>query len=282
MGAAQSTTIDVRNIIDNVISAKVRSEMREQQRAEVSQTIDISGGRGFFTSISQDAGLNITSESIQSAMANFKFTQEMVNKVQSEVTQAAQALTLSINKQDIEQSINNRLSNRTLIENSVKQTCESSNLIKQSIRASRRVDFILKIRQGVVGDVVRRCNNQNTTIAEVVQGIENDLDISSANTVVGLPFWLIAVIIVAGVVLLLGLGRGFTGVFEKNPTMGMGLAVLLVWVIYAVPVGMRLSGTIGKGKGTRDEKIAMAVGGVGGLVATLLLVLIVGRANRRP
>jgi hypothetical protein len=275
MGAAQSTRIDVQNIIDNVISAKVRSTMKEQQRSEVMQKIDISGGYGLFSWISQDAELNVTSESVQSALANFKFTQEMVNKVQSEVTQKAQALTLSINKQDIEQVIRNRLSNRTEIENSVKQECMSSNLIAQSIDASKRIDFVLRIRQGVVGDIVRKCNNKNETIAAVVQGIENDLDIKSAQTILGLPFWLIAVIIVGVVLGLVFFGRGVSGVIRQNPTLGMGIVVLLAFTVYGVPVALRLTGTIGKGKVSKEEVIGM----LAGMIFLLLLVKFVGDAQ---
>lgn len=280
MGAFQSTNVNVKNIIDNVISAKVRSIMKEQQRSEVKQHINISGGFGLFTWLSQDAELNVTSESVQSALANFKFTQDMVSKVQSEVKQKAQALTLSINMQKINQVIDNRLSNRTEIENSVQQECLSSNLIKQSIDASKRKDFILRIRQGVVGDIVRKCNNKNETIAEIVQGIENDLGLKSANTIAGLPFWVLVAILAIAALVFIVFMRSTTGIAKENPTLAIALIVLVFWTLYLVPVGLRLSGKIGKGKVKKEEIIAMGVGAFWVVSATLTLVFMVGRAQQ--
>ena len=91
----------------------------------------------------------------------------------------------------------------------------------------------------------------------------------------GLPFWLIAVIIVGVVLGLVFFGRGVSGVIRQNPTLGMGIVVLLAFTAYGVPVALRLTGTIGKGKVKKEEVIGI----IAGYVFLLLLVKFVGDAQ---
>lgn len=278
----QKTTIDIKSIIDNVITAKVTSEMQEQQNARIDQTVFFRNSTAFSASIDQEADLTVNSTTVQSALANFEFTQKMVNKVQSEVRQKAQALALSPSDQEINQSIYNRLSNRTEISNSVKQTCKSKNLIRQTIKAYDSKFVFFKSRQGAVGDIIRDCNNKNETIAKVVQDIESDLDLKSSNEVAGfLPsFWTLVAIFVAILLFFLLFFRSVTGIAKESPTLAISVIILFFWSVTFIPIGLRLGGKIGKEKPKKNEIIFMAVGGFLGFVMPLFLAFFVAYANR--
>ena len=278
----QKTSIDIKSIIDNVITAKVTSEMQEQQNARIDQTVFFRNSLAFSASIDQEADLTVNSTTVQSALANFEFTQKMVNKVQSEVRQKAQALALSPSDQEINQSIYNRLSNRTEIANSVKQTCKSKNLIRQTIKAYDSKFVFFKSRQGAIGDIIRDCNNKNETIARVVQGIENDLDLKSSNEVAGfLPsFWTLVAIIAAILLFFLLFFRNITKIAEESPTLAISVIILFFWSVTFIPIGLRLGGKIGKEKPKREEIIFMAVGGFLGFIMPLMLAFFVAYANK--